>query len=120
MITKRRKATSKLKLNENRTRFGNKKVPKKMLRESSKLKRMKSTANVALNFEEEQAKWRFVAMRRVAAEKILSEVTKKNENILGVLEGAGVMPIVEAARPYYLKLVKEFVCNMSEDIDGPC
>ncbi|GAA0140517.1 hypothetical protein LIER_01847 [Lithospermum erythrorhizon] len=49
VITKRRKTTSKLKLNENRTKVGNKRVPKNVAEVS--------TANVALNYEEEQAKW---------------------------------------------------------------
>ncbi|GAA0157383.1 hypothetical protein LIER_14661 [Lithospermum erythrorhizon] len=111
VITKRRKATSKLKLNENRTRLANKRVPKNVV--------AVSTANMALNSKEEQAKWRFVANRRVAAEKMLSEVTKKNANIIGILEGAGVMPTVEAVGPYYPQLVRDFVCNMTEDIDDP-
>ncbi|GAA0172827.1 hypothetical protein LIER_26572 [Lithospermum erythrorhizon] len=45
VITKRRKATSKLKLNENRTRVGNKRVSKNVV--------AVSTTNVALNSEEE-------------------------------------------------------------------
>ncbi|GAA0172005.1 hypothetical protein LIER_25915 [Lithospermum erythrorhizon] len=50
---------------------------------------------------------------------MLSEVTKKNANILSILEGAGVMPTVETIGPYYPKLAKEFICNMAEDIDDP-
>ncbi|GAA0160645.1 hypothetical protein LIER_17153 [Lithospermum erythrorhizon] len=67
VITNRRKATSKLKLNENRTRVGNKRVSKNVDEVS--------TSNVALNSKEEHAKWMFVANRRVAAEKILFKVT---------------------------------------------
>ncbi|GAA0139926.1 hypothetical protein LIER_35156 [Lithospermum erythrorhizon] len=87
VITKPRKTTSKLKLNKNKTRVGNKRVPKSV--------DVVSTANMALNYEEELAKWRFFTNRRVAAEKMLSEVTKKNANIISILEGAGVMPTVE-------------------------
>ncbi|GAA0181473.1 hypothetical protein LIER_30248 [Lithospermum erythrorhizon] len=97
VITKKRKATSKPRLNENRTRVGNKRVLKNVA--------AVSTTNVALNFEEEQANWRLVANRRVSAEKMLSEVTKKNANIIGILEGAGVMPTIEAVGPYFPKLV---------------
>ncbi|GAA0179099.1 hypothetical protein LIER_29930 [Lithospermum erythrorhizon] len=68
VITKRRKATSKLKLNENRTRVGNKRVPKNVA--------AVSTANVALNSEEEQAKWMFVVNRSVVAEKMMFELVK--------------------------------------------
>ncbi|GAA0173984.1 hypothetical protein LIER_27472 [Lithospermum erythrorhizon] len=48
---------------------------------------------------------------------MMSKVTQKNSNIMGILEEAGVMSTVEAAGPYYPKLVQEFICNMSEDID---
>ncbi|GAA0141274.1 hypothetical protein LIER_02454 [Lithospermum erythrorhizon] len=109
-IIKRRKATSKLKLNENRTRVGNKRVPKNVV---------VSTMNVALNSKEEQAKWRFVANRRVTAKKMFYEVTNKNANIICILEGADFMPTVEAIGPYYPQLVRDFVCNMAEDIDNP-
>ncbi|GAA0183744.1 hypothetical protein LIER_31102 [Lithospermum erythrorhizon] len=44
-------------------------------------------------------------------------MTQKNSNIMGILEEAGVMAIVELTSPYYPKLVQEFICNMSEDID---
>ncbi|GAA0142646.1 hypothetical protein LIER_03493 [Lithospermum erythrorhizon] len=68
-------------MNVNKTRVANKRVPKNVA--------AISTMNMSLNFEEEQAKWRFVANRRVAVEKMLSE------------------------------LVRAFVCNMTEDIDDP-
>ncbi|GAA0167472.1 hypothetical protein LIER_22399 [Lithospermum erythrorhizon] len=111
VISRRRKATGKLKLNENRTQVGNKRVPNNVA--------AVSTGNVVLNSEEEEAKWRFVANKRVAPKKILSEVIKKNSRIIGILEGIGVIPIVDTVGPYYPKLVKEFVCNMAEDIDDP-
>ncbi|GAA0163264.1 hypothetical protein LIER_39564 [Lithospermum erythrorhizon] len=72
VITKRKKAMSKLKLNENRVKVGNKRVPKNVA--------AVSIANMSFNSEEEQVKWRFVVNRRVAAEKMLSEVTKNNAN----------------------------------------
>ncbi|GAA0184207.1 hypothetical protein LIER_31495 [Lithospermum erythrorhizon] len=50
---------------------------------------------------------------------MLPEVTKINDNIIGILEGVGVMPTIKTVGPYYPKLVKEFVCNMAEDIDDP-
>ncbi|GAA0167232.1 hypothetical protein LIER_22209 [Lithospermum erythrorhizon] len=71
------------------------------------------------NRTREEAKWRVVAKRRVTAEKMLSEVTKKNANIRRILEGAGVMPTAEIVGSYYPQLVREFVCNMAEDIDDP-
>ncbi|GAA0138776.1 hypothetical protein LIER_34976 [Lithospermum erythrorhizon] len=105
VMSRRRKAKEKLRMNDNRIRVGNTKVPKNVV--------TVPTTNVTLNFEEEQAKWRLVVNRRVAAKKMLSELTKKNANIINILEGARVMPTVEVVGPYYPKLVKEFVCNMT-------
>ncbi|GAA0186770.1 hypothetical protein LIER_34058 [Lithospermum erythrorhizon] len=81
VIRKRKKATGKLKLNENRTKVRNKRVSKNVV--------VVSTTNVSLNSEKEEAKCRFVGNNKVVAEKMLSEVTKKNANIIGILEGAG-------------------------------
>ncbi|GAA0159450.1 hypothetical protein LIER_16220 [Lithospermum erythrorhizon] len=86
VMSRRRKAKGKLRMNENRTSVGNKRVPKNV--------DAVPAVNVALNSEEEHAKWRFVPNRRV-------------------------MPTVEAVGCYYTKLFKEFVCNMTEDNDDP-
>ncbi|GAA0171431.1 hypothetical protein LIER_41158 [Lithospermum erythrorhizon] len=48
---------------------------------------------------------------------MLTEATKKNPNIMSILKGVGVMSTVEIVGPYYPKLVMEFICNMTEDID---
>ncbi|GAA0139332.1 hypothetical protein LIER_00898 [Lithospermum erythrorhizon] len=53
VMSRRRKAKGKLKINENRTSVRNKRV----------------TDNVALNNDEEKAKWKFVANRRINAER---------------------------------------------------
>ncbi|GAA0139333.1 hypothetical protein LIER_00899 [Lithospermum erythrorhizon] len=50
---------------------------------------------------------------------MLSEVTKKNVDIMGIIGNAGVMPTVEIVGPYYPKLVRDFICNMTDDIDDP-
>ncbi|GAA0176116.1 hypothetical protein LIER_29168 [Lithospermum erythrorhizon] len=110
VIIKRRKAKGKLKINENRSRVRNKRVPKNVV---------VSTENVAMNSKEEEAKWKFVASRRIFAERMMSENTKKNPDIMSILEDAGVMPTVEIVSPYYPKLIREFICNMTEDIDDP-
>ncbi|GAA0144651.1 hypothetical protein LIER_35979 [Lithospermum erythrorhizon] len=101
IISRRRKAKRKLKIIENRSKVGNKRIPKNVA--------AVSTGNVALNFEEEEAKWKFVASRRIAAERMLSEVTKKNTDMMDILADVGVRP----------KLVGEFICNMTYDIDEP-
>ncbi|GAA0164455.1 hypothetical protein LIER_20085 [Lithospermum erythrorhizon] len=107
VMEKRRKAKGKLRINENRRRIGNQRIPINVA--------VVPTINVSLNSEEEQAGWRFVENRLIVAEKMLSKVTRKNPNIMTFLEEAGVMPMVEATGPYYPKLVREFICNMTED-----
>ncbi|GAA0147627.1 hypothetical protein LIER_07282 [Lithospermum erythrorhizon] len=97
IMEKRRKAKGKLRMNENRARIGNRRIPKNVA--------AVSTVNVSLNTKEEQARWRFVANRRIVVEKMLSKVTQKNPNIMSILEEAGVMPTVEVAGQYYPTLV---------------
>ncbi|GAA0183441.1 hypothetical protein LIER_30850 [Lithospermum erythrorhizon] len=80
VMSRRRKTKGKLRMNENRTKVRNKRIPKNVV--------AVSTANLSLNSEEEEARWKFVTNRRIAAEKMLSEATKKNLNIMGILEGA--------------------------------
>ncbi|GAA0142980.1 hypothetical protein LIER_03761 [Lithospermum erythrorhizon] len=67
VIEKWRKAKGKLRINENRTMIGNRRIPKNIA--------AVPTVNMSLNSEEEQARWRFVVDRRIAAEKMLSKVT---------------------------------------------
>ncbi|GAA0142666.1 hypothetical protein LIER_03510 [Lithospermum erythrorhizon] len=109
VMSRKRKAKGKLRVNKNHTRVGNKRIPKNVV--------PVSTANVPLNSEEEETRWKFVINRRIAAEKMLSEATKKNLHIMDILEGVGIMPTIATVGPYYLKLVREFICNMIEDID---
>ncbi|GAA0141465.1 hypothetical protein LIER_02602 [Lithospermum erythrorhizon] len=107
----REKPMGKLKINENRSRVGNKRIPKNIV--------VVSTENVVLNSEENEAKWKFVSSRRIIDERLLSENTKKNVDIMSILEGAGFMPTVKTVGPYYPQLVREFIFNMTEDIDDP-
>ncbi|GAA0182951.1 hypothetical protein LIER_30460 [Lithospermum erythrorhizon] len=109
VMSSRRKEKGNLMMNESRTRVGKRRISKNV--------DVISTANVSLNSEEEEARCRFVANRRISAEWMLFEATKKNPNIMNILEGAGVMPTVAIVGPYYLKQVREFICNMTEDID---
>ncbi|GAA0176192.1 hypothetical protein LIER_29230 [Lithospermum erythrorhizon] len=93
VIIKRRKAKGKVKINENRSRVGNKRIPKNFASISTK--------NMVLNFEEEEAKWKFVASRTIAAKRMISENTKKNDDIMSILEDVGIMGTVEIVGPYY-------------------
>ncbi|GAA0169173.1 hypothetical protein LIER_23716 [Lithospermum erythrorhizon] len=57
VMSRRRKAKGKLKINENRTRVGNKRISKNIIDVLLE--------NVALNIDEENAKWKFVADQRI-------------------------------------------------------
>ncbi|GAA0153196.1 hypothetical protein LIER_37632 [Lithospermum erythrorhizon] len=115
IVIKKRKAKDKLKINENRSRVGNKRIPKNVV--------AVATENVALSSEEEKVKWRFVASRRIAAERMLSEVTKKNADIMennlkddikhldGVLQSTLARKSVLEARLMSLDVEKDFAVD---------
>ncbi|GAA0145325.1 hypothetical protein LIER_05546 [Lithospermum erythrorhizon] len=111
VMRKRRKAKGKLKIDENRTRVRNKRIPKNA--------DVVSTTDVILSTNEEKVGWKFGARRRIDVERMLSEATKKNADIMGILKSANVMPTVKIVGPYYPKLLKEFFFNMTIDIDDP-
>ncbi|GAA0162711.1 hypothetical protein LIER_18743 [Lithospermum erythrorhizon] len=50
---------------------------------------------------------------------MLSQVSKKNTDIMSILENAGVMPTIEIVCPYLPKVVRVFIYNMREDDDDP-
>ncbi|GAA0151307.1 hypothetical protein LIER_10052 [Lithospermum erythrorhizon] len=66
VIEKRRKVKGKLRMNENKTRIGNRRIPKNVA--------AIPTTNGSLNSIEQQARWKFVANRLIAAEKLMSKV----------------------------------------------
>ncbi|GAA0163614.1 hypothetical protein LIER_19435 [Lithospermum erythrorhizon] len=69
VFNRRRKGKGKLKLNENRTRMGNKRISKNVADVSIE--------NVALNSKEEDAKWIFVASQRIAAQRMMFELVRE-------------------------------------------
>ncbi|GAA0173989.1 hypothetical protein LIER_27476 [Lithospermum erythrorhizon] len=97
-MRKRRKVVRKLMIDEQRTRVGNKRMPKNV--------EPVPIDDVAINEDEKKARWKFIFNRRIAAEK-LSEVTKKNVEIMGILETANVMSTVETVGPYWQSCVLE-------------
>ncbi|GAA0185556.1 oxidoreductase [Lithospermum erythrorhizon] len=105
-LSKEERATKRAK-----TRIGNKRITKNVTDIPPH--------KVVLNSEEEESNWKFVASRMIAAERMLSEVTKQNADIMGIQEDVSVMPTVQTVGPYYSNLVREFICNMTEDIDDP-
>ncbi|GAA0184251.1 hypothetical protein LIER_31539 [Lithospermum erythrorhizon] len=109
VMSRRRKAKGKLKMNENRTRVENKRIPKNVAEVPME--------NVVVKTDAEKEKWNFVATPRITAERMLSEVTKNIADIMGILEYVGIMPTIDALGPHYPKIVREFIYNMIDDVN---
>ncbi|KAK2415555.1 hypothetical protein QL285_038027 [Trifolium repens] len=64
-------------------------------------------------------KWKFVANRRLALERELSDEALEQKEIIALIEKAGLMKTVSGLGECYEKLVKEFLVNIPEDCDNP-
>ncbi|KAK2445369.1 hypothetical protein QL285_016309 [Trifolium repens] len=75
--------------------------------------------NISFHFIESAQKWKFVANRRLALERELSDEALEQKEIIGLIEKAGSMKTVTGIGECYEKLVKEFLVNIPEDCDNP-
>ncbi|GAA0155176.1 hypothetical protein LIER_12961 [Lithospermum erythrorhizon] len=98
-------------MNDTRTRVNNKRIPKNVAHVS--------TVGIALNSKDEEARWKFIYNRRLAPERVLSDVTKRNMVIMNIIKEAGILSVVENVGPYWPKLVREFICNLPRDVNDP-
>ncbi|GAA0167688.1 hypothetical protein LIER_22563 [Lithospermum erythrorhizon] len=98
-------------MNDTRTRVNNKRIPKNVA--------LVSIFGIALNSKDEEAKWKFIYNRRLAPERVFSDVTKRNMVIMNIIKEAGILSVVENVGPYWPKLVHEFICNLPRDVDDP-
>ncbi|GAA0139876.1 hypothetical protein LIER_01337 [Lithospermum erythrorhizon] len=110
-ILKKRRKAGKLKINETRTRVNNKRIPKNVA--------SVSTIGIALNSKAEEPKWRFVNNRRLSLERVLLDVTKRNVVIMNILKEAGILSVIDNVGLYWLKLIREFICNLTRDVNDP-
>ncbi|GAA0148036.1 hypothetical protein LIER_07586 [Lithospermum erythrorhizon] len=110
-ILMKRTETGKLNINETRTRVNNKWSPKNVA--------LVSTIGIALNSKAEEAKWRFVYNRRLSLETVMSDVTKRNMVIMNILKEIEILSVFNNVGPYWPKLVREFICNLTRDVDDP-
>ncbi|GAA0163473.1 hypothetical protein LIER_43647 [Lithospermum erythrorhizon] len=110
-ILKKRRELGKLKINDTRTRVNNKRIPKNVA--------PVSTDGIALNSKDEEARWKFIYNRRLAPERVLSDVTKRNKTIMKIINEAGMESVVNNVGPHWPKLVREFICNLPRDVDDP-
>ncbi|KAK2436082.1 hypothetical protein QL285_021096 [Trifolium repens] len=75
--------------------------------------------NISFHFNESAQKWKFVANRRLALERELSDEALEQKEIIALIEKAGLMKTVTGIGECYEKLVKEFLVNIPEDCDNP-
>ncbi|KAK2451131.1 hypothetical protein QL285_010208 [Trifolium repens] len=75
--------------------------------------------NISFHFIERAQKWKFVANRRLALERELSDEALEQKEIIALIEKAGLMKTVSGIGDCYEKLVKEFLVNIPEDCDNP-
>ncbi|WJX77395.1 hypothetical protein P8452_60710 [Trifolium repens] len=75
--------------------------------------------NISFHFIESAQKWKFVANRRLALERELSDEALEQKEIIALIEKAGLMKTVSGLGECYEKLVKEFLVNIPEDCDNP-
>lgn len=73
--------------------------------------------NVSLHEEDRVRKWRYVYHRTVFLEKELSKEALKIDVIMELLHDAQRIKTVSRIGPYFPRLVKEFIVNLSTTID---
>ncbi|WJX76433.1 hypothetical protein P8452_59852 [Trifolium repens] len=74
--------------------------------------------NISFHFIESAQKWKYVANRRLALERELSDEALEQKEIIALIEKAGLMKTVSGIGDCYEKLVKEFLVNIPEDCDN--
>ncbi|GAA0149371.1 hypothetical protein LIER_08564 [Lithospermum erythrorhizon] len=105
------RAKGKLRVNESRYRINNRRIVKDV--------EEISTNGVDFCGEEHEARWKFVSVRNILPERHLSEVTYNNQAYIDILQEGGLLGIMSDIGPHWPKLVREFICNLSEEITDP-
>ncbi|XP_045810926.1 uncharacterized protein LOC123905365 [Trifolium pratense] len=92
---------------------------------SSKKRRMTSDIpsvpidNISFHCVEYVDRWKFVVKRRLAVERNLSEELLKCQDIMSLIEEAGLIKTVSELGKCYEKLTREFLVNIPADCDNP-
>ncbi|GAA0144492.1 hypothetical protein LIER_24732 [Lithospermum erythrorhizon] len=107
----RSRSKGKLNINDNRNRINNRRIAKDV--------EDVSTEGVDFSARENEARWKFVCARNILPERYMSKVTIKNQTYMDIMEESGMLAIVGDIGPYWPSLVREFICNLSEDIVDP-
>ncbi|XP_045794053.1 uncharacterized protein LOC123888927 [Trifolium pratense] len=75
--------------------------------------------NVSFHCVENVDRWKFVVKRRMAIERNLTEELLKCQDIVNLIEEAGLMKTVSELGKCYDKLTREFLVNIPADCDDP-
>ncbi|CAJ2651615.1 unnamed protein product [Trifolium pratense] len=99
--------------------------PEASPQKSAKRKRMAPNVpyvpidNVSFHCVENVDRWKFVVKRRIAIERNLNEDFLKCQDIVNLIEEAGLMKTVSELGKCYDKLTREFLVNIPADCDDP-
>ncbi|PNX59795.1 putative envelope-like protein, partial [Trifolium pratense] len=75
--------------------------------------------NVSFHCVEYVDRWKFVVKRRIAIERNLNEDFLKCQDIVNLIEEAGLIKTVSELGKCYDKLTREFLVNIPADCDDP-
>ncbi|XP_045822302.1 uncharacterized protein LOC123915204 [Trifolium pratense] len=75
--------------------------------------------NVSFHCVEYVDRWKFVVKRRIAIERNLNEDFLKCQDIVNLIEEAGLIKTVSELGKCYEKLTREFLVNIPSDCDDP-
>ncbi|MCI10832.1 envelope-like protein, partial [Trifolium medium] len=75
--------------------------------------------NVSFHYETGASRWKYVYNRRLAIERNLSKDFLECQELVDLINEAGLMKTVWGLGKCYEKLVKEFLVNIGEDCDDP-
>ncbi|XP_058774751.1 uncharacterized protein LOC131649021 [Vicia villosa] len=71
--------------------------------------------NVSFHYASSASRWKYVLQKRLVVERELAPNALENKEVLELIQEAGLLKTVCNLPKCYVKLVKEFVVNLSED-----
>ncbi|GAA0184963.1 hypothetical protein LIER_32251 [Lithospermum erythrorhizon] len=107
----RRKSKGKMKLNDDRKRINNRRIAKGI--------EEMSTEGVDFNFEENEARRNSICARNILPDRYISKATMNNQTYMDIIEELGMLAIFYEIRPHWPSIVREFICNLIEEIVDP-
>ncbi|MCI37577.1 envelope-like protein, partial [Trifolium medium] len=75
--------------------------------------------NISFHYETGASKWKFIFYRRLSLERNLSSDLLNCQELMDLINGAGLLKTVKNLGSCYERLVKEFLVNIGEDCNDP-